>query len=122
MKTDEDESTRDRGRKIFKRPSRDKYRDRVAGYQGIDPRDELRHTTTTRSDSRSGRVSSRSVALFVNAELRVRARVTGSSRKASWGFMVPPFGSDQKRRRRVEKGEKKRGGGREGGWCRRVGQ
>lgn len=54
--------------------------------------EEPRHTTT-RSDSRSGRVSSRSVALFVNAELRAQARVTGSSRKASWGFMVLPYSS-----------------------------
>lgn len=116
---------RGRGRKIFKRPSRDKYRDRVAGYQGIDPRVDLRHTTTTtKSDSRSGRVSLRSVALFVNAELRARARVTGSSRKASWGFMVPPFGSDQKRRGKEERGGGGGGGNRGGGggWGRRVGQ
>lgn len=100
----------------------------MAGYQGIDPGVELRHTTTTRSDSRSDRVSSRSVALFVNAELRARARVTGSSRKASWGFMVPPpplrLGSEETR-----KGDGEGVGGtvwrwRRRGWirCRRVGQ
>lgn len=61
---------------------------------------------TTTSVSRSARVSSRSVALFVNAELRAGARVTGSSRKAPWGFMVPlQLGSEeareeQQRRRR----------------------
>lgn len=106
----------------------DKYRDRVARYQGIDP-GYHRHIAT-RSDSRSGRVSSRSVALFVNAELRARARVTGSSRKASWGFMVrPPSPSrllDQKRRRGVSEGERKMrcGRWRRRRWmgCRRVGQ
>lgn len=95
----------------------------MAGYQGIDPRVELCHTTTTKSDSRSGRVSLRSVALFVNAELRARARVTGSSRKASWGFMVPPLrlGSEETRKGRGrEGGGGNRGGG--GGWGRRVGQ
>lgn len=95
------------------------WQDIKVSIRGLD----LRHTTTTKSDSRSGRVSLRSVALFVNAELRARARVTGSSRKASWGFMVPPFGSDQKRRGKEEEGREgggNRGGG--GGWGRRVGQ
>lgn len=61
---------------------------------------------TTTSVSRSARVSSRSVALFVNVELRAGARVTGSSRKAPWGFMVPlQLGSEEAREEQQRKKE-----------------
>lgn len=94
---------RERRRKIFKRPSGTSTE---TGWQDIKVSilGTYHRHIATRSDSRSGRVSSRSVALFVNAELRARARVTGSSRKASWGFMVlspPPsaLGSEETKRR-----------------------
>lgn len=93
MKTSEGEYTREK--KNIQETVEDKYRDRTAGYIKVSIHEkgegrggvENPRRATTKSDSRrSGRVSSRSVALFVNAELRARARVTGSSRKASWGF------------------------------------
>lgn len=60
---------------------------------------------TTTSVSRSARVSSRSVALFVNAELRAGARVTGSSQKAPWGFTVPPQLESGEVREEAKEGE-----------------
>lgn len=73
----------------------------------------------TTSVSRNARVSSRSVALFVNAELRAGACVTGSSQKAPWGFMVPfQLGSEERREGGMEtERERDRGGerGRERG-------
>lgn len=109
VKTGEGERARER-KKNIRRTVGDKCRDRVAGYQGIDPGVEPRRARRG-AYSRSGRVSSRSVALFVNAELRARARVTGSSRKASWGFMVPPFGADQRRQGRDERRRGRENGG-----------
>lgn len=75
----------------------------MAGYQGIDPEGRNAVHDDERL-SRSARVSSRSVALFVNAELRAGARVTGSSRKAPWGFMVPlQLGSEEAREKQRKK-------------------